>query len=480
MSTSPTNEIIVNNPKNCDSLEHQVLSNRISDGVEKIIATNLTAANSITKDVGDTGRSLGLLVDGVGKDVIKTGCDVMHRVGDSSEKNLVATLNTGTDIIKDSGDATRHLGALVNGVDKDVLQTGCAVSDRVSNIGERNVISTLQTGKEILKDASDSSRHLGSMINGVDKDVLQTGCAVSDRVSNIGERNMVSTLQTGKEILKDMNDTNRHLGGLIDGTNKEVIKTGCDINGNISETGRDVTRDIQSAKLTTHKIGHNLKDSIHDLNDGMLISSKNTDHLIDDTKDSIRKEINRNRYDNLKDLNVIEREVLKNRCAIKGKVVSSSNSIEKEVLKSRASIKLQMSENKESLKNQALKNKCALERQILEGNCGIKLQASENKCALQLQISETKCLLERQASDNRAALELDACKNREYLSKQMADYHGEIKGRIDKRYNSTVALIKDTENARLRDKLLAQEQENLYLRIRLGGEVGAGVGVARI
>lgn len=104
-----------------------VLSNRLSDGVEKITSDICNSTGSLSNQLCGIGNSMGqqtlTLADRIATSGERTASDICHgvhelsnqhillsnRMSDIGEKNVVATLNTGREVVKDNADGTRFL-----------------------------------------------------------------------------------------------------------------------------------------------------------------------------------------------------------------------------------------------------------------------------------------------------------------------------------------------------------------------------------
>ena len=330
-----------------------------------------------------------------------------------------------------------------------------ALSNKISDGTEKISTDVCNLGHHV----ANGNLHLSTRISeGVEK-VSGDVCALSNensnqhmllsnRLSDVGEKNLTATLNTGREVVKDIGDSSRYLGGAVHDVDRNVLKAGCDnTNAIISSTsalGFNIRDAIERSIVASEK--SNAENRLATANasaEGRLTSQQNTNE--------VRTAVERNNTN----------------------ILLTGKDLGLEICHAKGDIQTQACDNTRVLERQAADNKAQLEKQVYlvdrnvtESKCSIERQAAEYKASVEHNILMSKCTLERQAAENKASIELEALKNKEALARQMAECCCEVKEKIEQRFCETNQLIREIDSNRIRDQLNDAKQENLFLKFQ--------------
>jgi hypothetical protein len=385
---------------------------------------------TLASKVGDSAEKIIQSVGNAASHLSNDHLALNNRISDGVEKitsDICATTGklstdictTGQNISSDICDSAQHSS------DQHLL-----LSNRISDVGEKSITSTLSTGKEILKDQADAARTLGVMIDGVNKDVIKTGCDVTSALFN-------SNQQWGLNV-KDSIDR-----GTIS-TNKNLTDAHVSINKNITDAQFANERMWSESRLQTAAAHADVKNAVSGVNTSVLLASKDADLRICETKGALALLAAQN-----------EAKLSKQLCHVNDNVTSSKCELER----------------------QAAEYKASLERQVAETKFSIERQAAEYKNSIEKEVIFSRCATERQIAETKNSIELDAHKNREAIQRQLSECCCELKEKVEDRFTQTVQLMRELDTGRLRDKLAAVEQENLFLRLQRSTSNGNGNGI---
>jgi D-ribose pyranose/furanose isomerase RbsD len=289
---------------------------------------------------------------------------------------------------------------------------------------------------------------------------------LQDRISSIGEKGLVATFQTGKEILSDMSSTTRHLGAIISDVNKDVLKSGCDTTHAVLTSNRDIGLNIRDAiDKSETAITKNVVDA-HLATERVSAESRLTGAVLSgelrstnaQTVSDLRSAIHGVDMSVMTSARALDSSIHGAESAIKEKICDTAHS----VALSRCILERQNADNAAAFDRQI----CDTKHAVLDSRCVLERQAADNRACLDRQILETKHSVERQAAENKASIELEACKATHALSRQMSDCCCELKEKVESRFCDTAQLIRELDTGRIRDKLASTEQENLFLRMQ--------------
>lgn len=101
--------------------------------------------------------------------------------------------------------------------------------------------------------------------------------------------------------------------------------------------------------------------------------------------------------------------------------------------------------------------------------CDVRKEASDNKSEILLDACKNTHALTLQAAENASRAQLQASENAARASRELAECCCKLEGVIASGNAATQALIRDTEQGRLRDALAAKDQQLLLLQINGNG-----------
>jgi hypothetical protein len=289
---------------------------------------------------------------------------------------------------------------------------------------------------------------------------------LQERVSSIGEKGMMATFQTGKEILTDVSTTARHLGGLLSDVNKDVLRAGCDTTQTVITANRDIglnlrdaidkaetaiTKNIMDSQISTERLAAESRLSSAVLSGEMRSTNMQT---VSDIRSAIHA-VDRSIISSAKDVDLSV-------CRVGGEMKEKIGEASHNVTLSRCILERQGADNAAAFDRQI----CDTRHSIMETRGVLERQAADNRACLDRQILETKYSVERQAAENKASIELEASKTQNALSRQMAECCCEMKEKVERRFCDTAQLIREIDSGRIRDRLASSEQENLFLKMQ--------------
>ena len=445
--------------------EHNVLGNRISDGTEAILQSICSTNSHLSDTVQGSTNTLGL---GQGRlsDTIHAGNNVLL----SGQARISDSIHAGTNTLT-SGQG--RLSSEISNANLHLANLLGVTNNRLSDSSEKGISATLQTGKEILKDNADSSRFLGTLVDGVNRDVIKTGCDVAadlngaiSRSSNslskdINDGRVALENASAEELLAGCRNTAQLTRDINDGrvaverTSAAELLAGC---RNTCEIKDNLGRDINDARVAIERTSaaellagcrntNELRGAIGSVNSAVLLGQKDTDLRVATTR----------------------ADILAGLCAESHHIKERIHHGEDTTRESRAILERQAADYQTRTERQLYESRASIERQAAEYRNVLERQAADYKASSERQMADTRYSIERQASEYKCFIELDAHKNREALAKQMAEGLCDLREKIDERYNQTAQLVRELDTGRIRDKLAAVEQENLFYRLKAAG-----------